>query len=469
MRKVKRVFLMLLTLVLTVGTVSGGTVSASTVFSEEDTEALTAVQYDLWVGATRVTSDNKNNIPGILGGGSAKYDPATKTLTFTGNVTGIAGTHNESGETVMIYCEDDLIIAGNAVLHNTDCNHAIAVKENLTIRNKVDASTKGFGVTAGENLLIRGELTAEADKCTIIASSITMNGSKLVAKVRNVSGYAIVTEEISFLSGVTEISGRTTPFYFNKITFSEEMVITSPAGCKLPSETGKMFITNEDGKTYPNYIKIEDLLNLDPDDPTVLRHFTDLKKGAWYVNAVQYVYDHGFMNGKGKDEKKPNRQIFAPNASLTRAEFATVLYNMESKPDIVFEVVFSDVKKAGDWYAKPVIWAYKKEIAAGYPGHRFGVTDPITREQLAQMMYKYAILKGFNTDYVIGASDGFLDSSSKSSWSHKALDWAVSKGIMSGKGSVGAQKSAMRLDPKGNATRAECAAMIKNLIEKSGH
>ena len=182
--------------------------------------------------------------------------------------------------------------------------------------------------------------------------------------------------------------------------------------------------------------------------------FADVQAGAWYVLAVQYAYDNGIMTGK-------TATTFAPNASLTRAEFTTVLYSQAGKPSVTYRPIFKDVEQ-GAWYSSPVLWAYDKGIVSGYTNGCFGTSDKITREQLALMMYKYAQMKGYDTTADADILSSFSDEAAISSWARGAIQWAASQGIMSGKGK-GADGKPM-LDPKGNATRAECAAMIKKLF-----
>ena len=204
--------------------------------------------------------------------------------------------------------------------------------------------------------------------------------------------------------------------------------------------------------------------NVDPTAAPVVdvtQIFADVPPGKWYVNAVQFVYEQGFMNGKGADPKGSGKLIFDPNANLTRAEFATVLYNKEGKPSVSFSNTIPDVKNQSVWYAKPVHWVYEQKIAVGYPNGNFGVADPITREQLALMLYKYAKLKGYKTTYSDNSLARFGDTEKISGWAVEAMKWATSNGVMNG-----SAHEIPLLNPKGNATRAECAAMIKSFIEK---
>lgn len=188
----------------------------------------------------------------------------------------------------------------------------------------------------------------------------------------------------------------------------------------------------------------------------VTEQFTDVKAGSWYVDFVQFVFDRGIMSGKSKTE-------FGTTAYLTRAELATVIYNMEGKPQTGYESCFTDVLK-GKWYSQPVCWLVENNIASGYGNGKFGVGDNITREQMAQMLYAYAGMKGYNTGYTEGVVEQYADSKKVSGWAKTAMNWAVSNGVMSGKGS-GDDLSQYKLDPAGYTTRAECAAMLKNLLQ----
>ena len=148
---------------------------------------------------------------------------------------------------------------------------------------------------------------------------------------------------------------------------------------------------------------------------------------------------------------------------LTRGQFVTVLYNMEGCPDAKYDKnIFSDVKEK-EFYALPVMWAAKNDITSGIGDGMFAPDQLITREQLATMLHKYAIAKGYKTDTNKKALNSFPDRTSVSDWAKEAMQWAVTNGVMSGK----ADKNGNILDPKGQASRAECAQMIKNLLEKA--
>ena len=198
------------------------------------------------------------------------------------------------------------------------------------------------------------------------------------------------------------------------------------------------------------------------EDPTVpsrgdvTKVFKDVPADAWYVNAVQFVYDRSIMNGTSET-------LFSPHMILTRGQFVTVLYNMENRPDTKYnKKTFKDVKEDA-YYALPVMWAYENDITSGVGDGLFGPDQNITREQLATMLYKYAIVKNYKTNINKKALNDYPDRTKVSDWATEAMQWAVTNGVMSGK----ADKNGNILDPKGQASRAECAQMIKNLLEKA--
>ena len=183
--------------------------------------------------------------------------------------------------------------------------------------------------------------------------------------------------------------------------------------------------------------------------------FEDVTPTDWYLNSVQYVYDKGIMTGNAPT-------VFGANSSIKREAVVQVLYANEGKPKVSGSSGFKDVKST-DWFNNAVIWAKNKGIVSGKPDGTFGVGNDITRESLAIMLYKYAQVKKIKTKKTAGASNGYSDSGKISSYAKDAMDWAVTQGVLSGKGS--GSKSQMRLDPQGKATRAEFAAMMTKLLQ----
>lgn len=172
--------------------------------------------------------------------------------------------------------------------------------------------------------------------------------------------------------------------------------------------------------------------------------YSDIPATAWYNDAVSFVTEKGLMRGTGNN-------TFSPEDHLTRAMLAQILYNNEDKPNTSGNT-FADVQREA-WYADAVTWATQKGIVNGYGNGQFGPDDNITREQLAVILWRYA---GEPTSDA--GLDGFTDFASAGDYALVALQWAVEKGILSGKGNG-------TLDPAGNATRAEVAQMLMNYFQ----
>lgn len=173
--------------------------------------------------------------------------------------------------------------------------------------------------------------------------------------------------------------------------------------------------------------------------------FLDVSTSAWYYNAVRFASQSDLMNGVTATQ-------FAPNANLSRAQLTQILYNKEGTPAVSGGSPFTDVT-AGTWYTNAVAWASAEGIVGGYGDGRFGPNDNITREQLAVMLWRYA------EEPVASVELTFSDTSQISSFARPAICWAVENGILNGKGGN-------ILDPKGFATRAEVAQMLKNYLDK---
>lgn len=171
--------------------------------------------------------------------------------------------------------------------------------------------------------------------------------------------------------------------------------------------------------------------------------FTDVKKTDWFYEAVQYAYENGLMNGTGDNQ-------FSPNATITRSMIVTILYRMEGEPATVGEK-FADVA-ADQYYADAVAWASANGIVEGYSNDKFGPDDPVTREQLATILYRYMQYKGYTAD-ASGNLALFADGVSVSDYAVKAMKWAVGIGLIKG-------TDGNRLAPLGTATRAEAATMF---------
>ena len=189
---------------------------------------------------------------------------------------------------------------------------------------------------------------------------------------------------------------------------------------------------------------------MDENPGTGVNPFTDISEKDWFYGDVMFVYENGLMLGTSKT-------LFSPYGTATRGMMATILWRMEGSPVPKGKNSFTDVE-AGKWYADAITWTAENGIFAGYGKDKFGPDDPITREQLAAIFYRYADYKGYDLT-VKGDLDKFKDADKITDYAKTAMQWAVGSGLVKG-------KSGNLLDPQGTATRAEIAAMLHRFIEK---
>ena len=321
-----------------------------------------------------------------------------------------------------------------------------------------------YGIYAREFTVNGGKVEIQPGKTNAVNAGIsvsvaTINGGELLVKNDTTESSVGISSAEGFHINGGSVEVSVSPDTTTGVALSDAPVFADGIGA--------IASVNSDGSEAVDFV---------PDDVQTYRWFKapftrtpvteifeDVKDGDWYVKAVQYVYDRKIMSGKGS--------VFGANDKIKREEFTQLLYNHIGKPDVTGENPFGDVE--GDkWYANSVLWAKQNNIAAGKGTDKqgktiFGVGQNITREEMAVMLYKYAKLRGYKLETSAGIADGFKDTDKISTWSKEAMEWAITQGIMSGKGAAGAPKSEFSLDPQGNATRAECASMVKNLLERN--
>lgn len=186
-----------------------------------------------------------------------------------------------------------------------------------------------------------------------------------------------------------------------------------------------------------------------PEAPAI-GDYTDLDADAWYAPDVAWILEAGLMNGMGGGK-------FQPDSETTRAQLVTMLWRLEGQPTVDFGMDFADVS-AADWYAEAVRWAASEQIVTG-SGGAFAPSDPITREQLAAILWRYAQYKGL--DVSVGENTNILsysDAFDVSAYACPALQWACGAGVLNGVSGS--------LLPQGPATRAQTAAMLHRFLEQ---
>lgn len=191
----------------------------------------------------------------------------------------------------------------------------------------------------------------------------------------------------------------------------------------------------------------------EPNEPDAVKNpFADVNAGDWFYQDVLFSYEKGLMSGM-------DAAAFAPYANTTRAQIAVIFYRMEGSPAVEGENSFTDVVRDSGtaWFYDAVTWAQKNGIMGGYSNSSFAPNDPITREQLAAIFYRYAQYKGYDTTQGGMAIREFDDYESISDYAMGAMAWAVNTGLVKGDSNL--------LYPKGTATRAEIAALLHRFAE----
>ncbi|PIE77183.1 MAG: hypothetical protein CSA13_00765 [Clostridiales bacterium] len=188
------------------------------------------------------------------------------------------------------------------------------------------------------------------------------------------------------------------------------------------------------------------------DKPVQKAVFNDVDTNDWFKVAVDALVEKGIMKGTSE-------QTFEPNGQTKRAMLATLLYRLAGEPAVSAEHGFNDVA-FGSWYCKAVNWAAGEAIVKGYPDGSFKPNQKLTREQLVTLLYRYSQYKGYDVA-ARAALNRFSDAAQVSPYALAAMQWAVDGGIVSGTGNA-------MLMPKGEATRAQLAVIVKRFMEKYG-
>lgn len=334
-----------------------------------------------------------------------------------------------------------------------DVDEATVVTVAKSINFKVDTNNKKFkaakNIVAGSNTTVKvtGESSPYAYEFTYTKPSSGSSGGSSSGKTT----YKVTTSAVNN-GGVNASPSNAEKGATITITLSPDK------GYKLD----KLTVTDGSGKTVSTVKKSDTVYTFTMPDSAVKvgvsyvkatetpskTKFNDVSANDWFASAVDYVTGKGMMNGTADN-------TFSPKANTTRGMIVTVLYRLENQPS-TSAASFTDVA-SGAYYANAVAWANANGIVSGYGSGKFGPNDKVTREQLAAILYRYAQYKKYD---VSGAKslDGYTDAQSVSSYAVPALQWANAAGVVTG-------KSGSKLDPKGNATRAEVAAMLMRFCE----
>ncbi|MBR4657019.1 MAG: S-layer homology domain-containing protein [Oscillospiraceae bacterium] len=177
------------------------------------------------------------------------------------------------------------------------------------------------------------------------------------------------------------------------------------------------------------------------------KDFGDVTEGAWYADAVDFVSSHELFVG---DENGS----FNPTDTMSRAMMAMVMFRLEGEPEAGEGKSFSDVEE-GKWYTEAINWASNAGVMNGY-GESFGTNDPVTREQMALLLYNYVQTQGIQVKK--GSTASFSDAGEIHAWAADAMAWAVEEGIFQG-------DDQGRLNPTEDASRADVAILMERVVK----
>lgn len=174
--------------------------------------------------------------------------------------------------------------------------------------------------------------------------------------------------------------------------------------------------------------------------------FTDVDGTSWYYSPVAYTYNNSLFEGM-------TPTTFEPQTTMSRAMLVTVLWRAEGCPSAP-RATFGDLEY--DWYRAAVDWAAAYDIVEGYSAEEFGPADPVTREQMATILYRYGAFKGYDVSES-ESFESFRDADAVHDWAASSVSWAVGAGLMQGYNN--------KLMPLNGATRAEVSALLQRFIE----
>ena len=343
----------------------------------------------------------------------------------------------------------------------------------VTVPYGTDVTADSFVIVTSDSGATVGALTHDGNvwSFTITAEdgvtsrTYTVTVSFTEAPKSNDAGVRSIT--VASVKAKTSVNNEytvTVPYGTN-VTASSFVIITNHARATVGALTHiknvwYFTVTAEDGVTTASYtVTVTTAALPTPIKPAVDNTkpasdskpklpFTDVSTSDWFYSDVMFVYENGLFSGT-------DSRSFSPNASMTRAMLVTVLYRLEGEPAGTGSSSFSDVS-SGSYYEKAVAWAAANGIVTGTGSTSFSPDAKVTREQLAAILYRYAQYKKLDTD--AGAKlDSFSDAGNVSGYASEALSWAVSEGLING--------ASGRLMPKGDATRAQVAAILHRFVE----
>ncbi|MBM6681626.1 S-layer homology domain-containing protein [Pseudoflavonifractor capillosus] len=436
---------------VTVGSTAGGTATGGGTYTEGDTVTLTATpdsgyHFDGWrvVSGSVTIQDNKFTMPAGNVEIQAIFDRnssgGSSTPTKTPSQQAVDKIESaKNGSTVEIK-----LSTGSTKLDKE-------VFEELAGRDV----TLEISLSNGVTWTVNGQDIPENADLTDLDLGVTLDASTISVSVVNTITGAVDTIQISlkhdgefgFTMTLSAPLGKTNAGYWANLYYYNEdsRALEFQSADKIASDGTAEF-------AFSHASDYAIVIDTDSHEPVELP-FTDVPEGYWAYDAIQYVYGEGLMAGT-------SGSTFSPESTTTRGQIVTILWRLSGSPVVNYLMDFDDVDPAA-YYAEAIRWATSEGIAGGYGGGVFGPDDPITREQLAVMLHRYAQHEGY--DVSIGEDTNILsyaDAFTVSEYAVSALQWACGAGIISGTG------DGSTLTPQGEATRAQAATVLMRFCEE---
>ena len=316
--------------------------------------------------------------------------------------------------------------------------------ETVTIKAGERSGYKFSGWTTDDGVQFADSKSAETT-FTMPSKAVTVTANWTKSSGGNGGGGGNVRYTVSFeTNGSNDIASK---------TVTKNSVIKEP---ELPIKDGfdfegwytdkelktKYDFTEKVTKNFTLYAKWTEKDNGEWKNP-----FTDVKENEWFYDSVKYAYENDLMKGISNTE-------FAPDSEVTRAMFVTVIYRMENEPQTE-KCAFTDVE-SGSYYENAVAWANENGIVSGISEECFAPNEPITREQMAAIIYRYAAFKGY--DITTSSNTSYTDNDDISDYAKDAVIWAAEKSVMTG-------NTDGSFAPKANTTRAQVASVFMRMVE----
>ena len=401
-------------------------------------------------------------VTGVAGGSATiTFDVLNITASVTVTVAGQSNNNNaqptytgggSAAETVRVTGEEEI----------TDTPKVSNGKAEAEISQKIAAEALK-GAEAGDTLTVKVE-TQGADSVTAklpAAAVRTVADADVDVRVETENGAVKLSAETLDVLAKTGTEASVTVKENNDGTVTVDVAaggqtVDAAVKVELPAASGSqvLVIVKPDGseeivkKSLVENGKVYAVVSAGAAVKVVsnAKSFPDVAADAWYAGAVEFVASHGLFQGTNRG--------FEPATTMTRAMLATVLFRLEGGSADGLANPFGDVPDDA-WYTDAVIWANSIGIVQG-KGDGFDPAAPVTREQIATMLFRYANMLGLDTSGKAALS-GFPDGGQTSGWAEEAMQWAVSVGLFKGNANGS-------LKPGGNATRAEVATLLQRMI-----